>query len=63
VDGVSTEVYRTNLLLQGVVVPAGTHRVQLEFAPTILYGSGVLSLIGLGGVIWLSKARDLSRLY
>lgn len=48
IDGERTPVYRTNGLFRGVVVPAGTHRVELRFVPlTFWIGAG------LSGCAWL----------
>jgi hypothetical protein len=36
VDGRSTSIYSTDIALRGVMVPAGMHRVRMEFRPPIL---------------------------
>jgi len=35
VDGSETEIYRTNSVLRSVIVPAGTHRVNFSFEPSV----------------------------
>jgi hypothetical protein len=47
VDGRETPIHRVDLALRGVVVPAGTHRVRMEFRPEILWvGLGMTLLTG-----------------
>ena len=31
VDGISTPIYRTNYLYQGIIVPRGNHKIVLQF--------------------------------
>ncbi|MDO9577657.1 MAG: YfhO family protein, partial [Candidatus Cloacimonadales bacterium] len=47
VDGAETEIYPTNYILRGVIVPAGEHVVELKFAPEAYALSLKLSLAGL----------------
>jgi hypothetical protein len=58
IDGVETEIYKTNYILRSVIVPAGTHQVEWKFEPSSFqYGmiisrsawglTGILVLIGL----------------
>jgi len=47
VDGKETEIYATNYILRGVVVPKGEHTVEMKFEPKIYSLSLTLSLIGL----------------
>jgi hypothetical protein len=46
INGRPARVYRTNVALQGVVVPAGDTTVEFEFAPRSLRVGATLSLIG-----------------
>ena len=47
IDGATTEVYRTNVALQGIVVPPGRHDVVFELASTTLRAGAVMSITGL----------------
>jgi len=47
INGVETEIYPTNYILRGIIVPAGEHVVELKFAPEIYALSLKLSLAGL----------------
>ena len=47
VDGEVTAILRTDVSLQGVMVPPGTHTVLFEFAPPTLRLGQTLSLTGL----------------
>ncbi len=55
-DGTPTPIYRTNYLVRGVLVPAGSHRVEFRYEPTsvrlglALSGLAVLALGG--GLAW-----------
>jgi hypothetical protein len=51
VDGVPAPIYRTNVLLRGVPVPAGEHEVVLRYAPTA-WRQG-LTLSAVGGILLL----------
>ncbi len=44
IDGVPTELYKTNVALRGVVVPAGVHTVLMQFRPTIFFAGLFTSL-------------------
>jgi uncharacterized membrane protein YfhO len=44
IDNVETQVYRTNYLFRGVVVPAGTHIVSMKFEPRGFFLGKQLSL-------------------
>jgi hypothetical protein len=62
VDGVLRPVQPVAGLLRGVALEAGTHQINLEYAPASLAWGGRISLaawagLGLGGaILWLSKA-------
>jgi len=36
IDGAPSKIYRTDLAFRGMAIPAGTHRVRMEFRPSIL---------------------------
>jgi Bacterial membrane protein YfhO len=42
-DGAQTPIYSADIAFRGVAVPAGTHRIRMEFRPAILYWSLGLS--------------------
>jgi Bacterial membrane protein YfhO len=61
VDGHHAEVLRTDFALQGVVLPAGTHRVELRYVDTgvrlgLLVSAGSW-LVALGLIVWFSPWR------
>jgi hypothetical protein len=45
VDGVETAIHKCNYLFRGIEIPAGTHRVELTFAPASLSAGKWLSWI------------------
>lgn len=47
IDGEETEIFATNYILRGVVVPKGKHTIEMRFEPKIYSVSLTLSLIGL----------------
>ena len=54
IDGIETEIYKTNVALRGVVVPAGTHEVTMVFQPRSFYrGVGLSLLTALVSIFWL----------
>jgi hypothetical protein len=50
VDGSRTEIYETNALLRGVVVPGGRHTVEFRYRPYGLLSLLALSLLTVSGV-------------
>jgi hypothetical protein len=58
IDGDAAPVFRANYVSMGVIVPSGTHRLSLAFAPrgyTLLL---VLFVLGLAAALALVKRRD-----
>jgi hypothetical protein len=51
VDGRPVEIFRTNVALQGIVVPSGTARVEFEFQPRSQFVGAIVS--GIGGMTCL----------
>ncbi len=47
IDGRETEIYPTNYILRGIIIPAGEHLVEMRFEPEIYALSLKLSLAGL----------------
>jgi hypothetical protein len=66
VDGLPARVYRTDGALLGLPVPAGAHRVELEFAPLLwtwaraISGLGALVFLGLLGA-WAAAEKGRPR--
>jgi hypothetical protein len=66
VDGVPIPIYRTNVLLRGVAVPAGSHTVEFVYQPAPwqqglwLGGVGLLLILGLlvGSGSWPRQSRE-----
>lgn len=59
IDGTGVQMFRTNYALRGVMVPAGSHTVRVEFRPFSVYLGGVVS--GLAAVITLVVSGVLLR--
>ena len=64
VDGVPAPILATNVLFRGVVVPAGSHEVIFEFAPSgwvaglwLAALGGLLLLLALSAALWLRRTR------
>jgi hypothetical protein len=58
VDDRPVAIHRVDIALRGVVVPAGTHRVRMEFRPLILPVSVGITLATLLGLLWLGLATQ-----
>lgn len=52
IDGNESEIYKTNYVLRGIVIPAGKHEIKFEFKPDS-YRKGVPIAITASGIIWL----------
>jgi hypothetical protein len=64
VDGEAARIHATDYLLRGVVVPAGQHRVEMQYrAPAARNGAiiSVLSLAACGALLFYSYRRRLRR--
>ena len=59
VDGVERPILPTNLVMRGVVVKGGAHRVVFEYRPALKWTAVVLSTLALCacGVAWVRVAR------
>lgn len=53
-DGQPVETLRANYLSQGVMVPAGTHTLELQYTPGAFRYGSILSLLGILGVFGLT---------
>lgn len=65
VDGIETQVYKTNHGFQGILVPSGKHKIEFVYKPagfeTGKYMSLILNILLLGGIIVLvilSKKKE-----
>jgi Bacterial membrane protein YfhO len=59
VDGRETPIYYTNVAFRGLLIPAGSHIVEMRFIPASLWWPGAISLAGwlLWGFLWGLKSR------
>ena len=60
VDGHAARVYQVDVALRGVVVPRGSHHVQMIYRPMSVYMGVALTLVGLlatGGLWWRKRGR------
>ncbi len=60
VDGTSAPLYAPFGALRGVVVPAGTHTIDLRYRPLSVYVGAVLSMVGLlacAGLVWRARSQ------
>jgi hypothetical protein len=53
VDGKKTPVFEANLFSKGLIVPAGEHEIMLKYWPDSFVIGSVLSLMSLGGILFL----------
>ncbi len=51
-DGKKISLFRANLAFMGCLIPPGHHTVKLKFVPKTFYGGGLISLAGLGLLVW-----------
>lgn len=62
IDGVVTKIYRTNVLVRGVVVPAGAHRIEFAYRPASFRQGAWISLASLVLVVgWIVKGSPRRR--
>ncbi len=61
VDGEPGEVFPVNLIMKGVRLPAGTHRVELYFIPTRFFLYGGISLLSLLILLGITFAGTMGR--
>lgn len=58
IDGVETEIHKTNYILRGVEVPGGEHKLELKFSPISFKNGLGMSLIGVFlvfGILFLAN--------
>jgi len=54
IDGKRNPIFRVNGCFRGVIVPAGEHRVRFVYRPILAYISGLVSLLALLVVVFIS---------
>jgi hypothetical protein len=62
VDGALARIYTTDVAFRGIRLPAGDHRVEMRFAPRILYGSAAVSALALAAAIFALARRAVTAL-
>jgi hypothetical protein len=62
IDGKETDIYKTNYVLRGIVIPSGKHDIKFEFKPDS-YSKGVPVAIAASGMIWLLLLGSLFMAY
>lgn len=45
IDGVETEIYKTDYLFRSIVVPSGKHKVEIKFQPETYYKGKTITLV------------------
>ncbi|MGH9613489.1 MAG: YfhO family protein, partial [Bryobacteraceae bacterium] len=57
VDGKSARVWEVDAALQGILVPQGSHVVEIRYRPRVVYLGAFLSLLGLLGALVIAFTR------
>lgn len=60
VDGHPAQILPAYLSMRGVVVPAGRHRIEMDYRPLSVYAGALLSFVGLLGatfLLWRARRR------
>lgn len=52
IDGMETEIYKTNYVLRGLIIPAGKHEIKFEFKPNSYTKGRPIAIIA-SGLIWI----------
>jgi len=58
IDGKESNIYKTNYVLRGLIIPAGKHEIKFEFKPDS-FSKGVPVAIAASGIIWLLLIGNL----
>ena len=62
IDGNPTEIYKTNYLFRGIVVPKGKHKIEFKFEPETFY-TGKKIAIGTNIVLILLFITSVGGIY
>jgi hypothetical protein len=62
VDGIETPVLRANYAFQALMVPAGTHRVELRYRDRAFQIGSVLSIVSLLGLAYFSRPHRVGNI-
>jgi hypothetical protein len=54
----ASQIYRTNRVMRGIFLPAGQHRIQLDYVPRAFYIGAIASALGWTALVtwWLRRA-------
>ena len=52
IDGKETDIYKTNYVLRGLIIPAGKHEIKFEFKPSSYTKGRPIAIIA-SGLIWI----------
>jgi hypothetical protein len=58
IDGKESNIYKTNYVLRGLLIPAGKHEITFEFKPES-FSKGVPIAMTASGIIWLLLLGNL----
>lgn len=61
VDGKQTEIYKTNGVIRGVIVPEGRHEILFKYIPAKIYMAMALSGIALGAIFLIIFYRPKNK--
>jgi hypothetical protein len=58
IDDRQSQIYRTNIAFRGLVVPAGTHRIRMQFRPPIFRVGCLISALTLAMAVAMTAVRN-----
>lgn len=61
VDGREEPLYVTNTAFRGMALPAGAHRIEMRFNPSILWRGAKISAVALVLLFWVAASAIISR--
>lgn len=61
IDGLPTEIYKTNGVMRGVVVPSGKHKLIFRYIPVKIYMAMALSGIAIGAIFLIIFYRPKNK--
>jgi hypothetical protein len=56
VDGREQPLYVTNTAFRGMALPAGRHRIEMRFNPSILWRGAIISVVALALLFWVAAS-------